>query len=82
MIFYLIHFLSRAVANLVVRGVYFLDFQLSPCSECCMLSSGNSPASEFYACTIQMLGNYPEESIQRVFISLAVEAYSADEIPL
>jgi len=31
----------------------FSDFKLSPCSECCMLSSGNSPASEFHMPTFR-----------------------------
>jgi len=26
----------------------FCDFKLSPCCECCILSLGDSPASEFY----------------------------------
>jgi hypothetical protein len=55
--------------------------KLSLCSVCCMFSSGNSPASEFYMPTfrntlrvcsetsaykIQTPGNYPEENIQQI----------------
>ena len=28
--------------------IFFLDFKLSPCSECCIFLLGYSPASEFY----------------------------------
>ena len=34
-------------------GNSILDFKLPPCSECCILSSGNSPASEFYMPTFR-----------------------------
>ena len=33
------------------KGIF--DFKLSPCTECCMLFLGDSPASEFYMPTFR-----------------------------
>jgi len=54
------------------RGLYF-DFILSPCTECCMLSFGQTECYETSAYKFQMPGNHPKESIQQeVFMLLTL----------
>jgi len=69
------------ISSVVFMNFSVLDFKLSPCSECCMLSFGlfpgvwilytdvseHSVCSEMSAYKIQTPGNDPKESIQHNF---------------